>query len=259
MRLAEPTLPSMHAMPAIIADAYQVFGRHPAPSLPLDACPCCMDPELQEDLRKLPLSQLSRHYFSEYNSAAKGEVQPVSEVLYFLPRLLELVAHGEEVHHSIELYLNRIGRCPQTTFNESEQAILDRFALTYFADHLASLEHRVLKDAMSVLLMFHIGGLRLEPLLDYWLNCQDPRSTIHYVETCYWDFLEGREVSNPFADDLPDFRQTIAQWMLAPAHRAVFANKLMQPTFLRLVDQKPKSMSMSFRVVVDAVSAFLSE
>lgn len=249
---------SPNAMSAVIADAYKVFGRYRAPGLPLDACTCCMDPELQDQMRKLPLRKLTRQHFYEYNCAAKGLVQPVSEILYFLPRLLELIALGEEVHHSTELYLDRIGRCPPDAFSEAERALLNRFALTCFADLLASLDQPQPDDPLSVLLMFHIGGLQIEPLLDYWLNCQDPQSTVHYVEASYWQFWEGREVSTPFAQDRPDFRQSIRQWMLAPAHRAVFADKLMQPEFLQLVDDRRDSGRMTFGVLVDAVFDQLS-
>lgn len=136
---------------------------------------------------------------------------------------------------------------------------LDRFALTCFATLLASHDQPQPDDALSVLLMFHIGGLRLAPLLDYWLNCRDPQSTVHYVEASHWQFWNGREVSNPFAQDLPDFRQSIRQWMLAPAHRAIFADKLMQPELLRLVDDRRDSGHMSFRSLVDVIFDALTE
>lgn len=238
---------------AVIADAYKVFGRYRAPTVQLDACPCCMCPTLEEQMRKLPLRRLTREHFYEYNTAAKGEVQPVWEVLYFLPRLLELIAHGEDVHHSTELYLDRVGRCPPQTFNEAEREVLNRFAINYFAGHLASRDQRPLEDALTVLLMFHIGGFDLPPLLDYWLHCQDPWSTVHYVEAGYWHFWEDREVINAFAQDRIEFRQSIRQWMLAPAHRNIFADKLMRPDFLNLVENQPDSGRMPFKLLVDAV------
>lgn len=241
------------SMQAVIADAYKVFGRYRAPSVQLDACPCCMSPDIEEQMRKLSLRKLTRQHFYEYNTAAKGEVQPVWEILYFLPRLLELIAQGEDVHHSSELYLDRVGRCPPETFNEAERAVLDRFAINYFASHLASRDQPLLEDAFTVLLMFHIGGVRLEPLLDYWLHCMDPQSTVHYVEAGYWHFWEGREVINAFAEDRPEFRQSIRQWMLAPGHRAIFADRLMRPEFLGLVESQPDSGRMPFKLLVDAV------
>ena len=240
-------------MQTVITDAYKAFGRYRAPSVQLDACPCCMCPDLEEQMRKLPLRKLTRQHFYEYNTAAKGEVQPAWEILYFLPRLLELIAQGEDVHHSSELYLDRVGRCPPDTFSESERAVLDRFAIHCFASRLASRNQPLLEDALTVLLMFDIGGVRLEPLLDYWLKCREPQSTVHYVDAGYWHFWEKREVTNAFADNRPEFRQQIRQWMLAPAHRAIFADKLMRPEFLSLAEDQPASGRMPFKFLVEAV------
>lgn len=242
-----------HAMQAVIADAYKVFGRHRAPTVHLDACSCCMSPVLEAQMLSLPLRKLTRQHFYEYNTAAKGEVQPAHEVLYFLPRLLELIAQGEEVHHSTELFLDRVGRCPADSFSEAEAAVLKRFALEYFASHLAAGCSRLMEDSLTVLLMVHIGGLDLQPLLDYWLQCKDPQSTVQYVDAGYWLFWEYREVSNAFAESRTEFRLQIRQWMLAPAHRLVFADKLVRAEFQELAAMQPDSGRMPFKFLVDAV------
>jgi hypothetical protein len=45
---------------------------------------------------------------------------------------LELLANGEEIHHSIELSLGRFGRCKHHTWSSEEQPSANRFALAYF-------------------------------------------------------------------------------------------------------------------------------
>jgi hypothetical protein len=242
------------AMKAVIEDAYKVFGRYRTPSAPLDACThCCMSAELERQMRELSLRKLTPLHFYEYNSAAKSEVQPAQEVLYFLPRMLELIAQGEEVHHSLELYLDRVGRCPPGSLEVTERAVLNRFALAYFANHLAVTRAQLLEDPLAVLLMFHIGGLDVQPLLDYWLRCEDPQSTVQYVDASYWHFWEGRKVSNAFAEGRTQFQKQVSDWMLEPANRMNFVDKLVRPEFQKLIELQSDSGRMPFKFLVDAV------
>ena len=133
---------------SVVEDVYRVFRRHKAPAASLDAClNCCMSPELEREMRQLPLSKLTRQHFYEYNTAAKSEVQPAAELLYLLPRMLELLAEGAEIHHSIELSLDRLGRCPADTFDEAEQRVLNQFALSYFEQSIAASERMCLMSA----------------------------------------------------------------------------------------------------------------
>ncbi len=85
-----------------VADAYQALRHHKPPTQCLDVClNCCMSPAVEREMRRLPLSELRGQHFYSYNTSAKSEIQPVEEILYLLPRMLELIADGEEVHHSI--------------------------------------------------------------------------------------------------------------------------------------------------------------
>ena len=116
--------------------------------------------------------------------------------------MLALLADGEEVHHSLEIALDRLGRCPADSWNADERAALDRFALAYFDAVLyGPLAHRWFDDPLSVLLMLHIGGLSITPLLQRWEECEHPSSTVQYVRATYWDFWSDHRYRNAFADD----------------------------------------------------------
>ncbi len=256
--------PSPTQLQAAVADAYRAFARFSKPSHPLDVClHCCVSEKFERELRELPLKRLTAHHLYEYNCSAKSEVQGPREVGYFVPRMLELLADGADIHHSIEISLDRLGRCPPGSWSEKEQAALSRFALAYFDVNLRGeplgVDGRcLLDDPLSVLVMFDIGGLAIDPLLDLWLKCEHPFSTVQFVQATYWDFWEQRDYSNAFASDRPDFRQKIKAWLLDPEHRERFTRKLLSPDFLVLAEARAPTGHTSFSMMVDSVFEHLT-
>ena len=243
----------------MVAEAYRTFRRRPAPPFPLDVClPCCVSEEVERQLRQWPLARLTPHHFYEYNTSAKSLLQSAREVGYLLPRWLELLAEGARIHHSIELSLDRLGRCPRGSWSEDEQALLDRFALAFFdcvlrGGPLGQAPGRWQDDPLSVLLMFDIGGLAIEPLLARWLSCEDPVSTAQFVVATYWDFWDQGEYGNAFASDRPAFKETIREWLQDPDHRQRFVAKLLAPGFQALVEVHLPIGRTTFSAMVDGV------
>ncbi|RQP26032.1 hypothetical protein DZC73_02990 [Albitalea terrae] len=236
-----------------MAEVYETFRRHAAPSFPLDVClMCCVSEEVERALREWPLEQITARHLYEYNGSAKGIVQPVQEVKHLLPRMLDLLSEGEEIHHSIELSLIRLGLCPEGSWNDAERRVLDRFALAYFALILHG-ERRWHEEPLSVLLMFHIGGFAVQPLLDLWLQSEDPVSTVQFVTGTYWDFWEDRKYRNAFASDRHAFQAQLQAWMLDPVHRQRFASKMLTPAFQALADVQPPIGHMPFLMMAEGV------
>lgn len=239
--------------------AFSAFKRE-APNGPLNVCTgCCMAPELELEMRTLPLRKLSAHHFYEYSDGAMGTLeQPPEETRYFMPRLFELMAEGANLHFATELTFDRVGRCPQGSFSLAQREAMDAFMLSYFAATL--LETRRYEDApgwcdepLTNLLMAHIGGFNLQPLLDYWLQCEEPMATIRYVQNVYWDFWYEGEISNSHADDKPAFKAQMKQWLTAPAHRDVFAQRLLREDFQALAQQQRSYGQTPFSCMVDTV------
>jgi hypothetical protein len=218
---------------AAVQDVYAVFAHHRAPDHTLDVClECCVDESVERELRQWPLKALTANHFNEYNRSAKSTVQPGDEVLYFLPRMLELLAQGAELHHSMELYLDRVGRCEADAFTSRERQAVQDFALAYFSVGLnqwIDSERSAFQNenAFTVLLMWDIGGVDIRPLLAHWLDHEGVVSTLHYVEATYWDYLEeGRQLGLAFAEDRPQFRETLEAWLEDAATKARFAKKI---------------------------------
>ncbi|WOI44324.1 hypothetical protein [Acidovorax sp. BLS4] len=211
---------------------YAAFQRHGAPTQKLDVCTaCCMDEAMEREMRRLPLRRITTRHFYEYNSSAKGSEQPAEELLYFLPRMLELMALGEELHHSTELYLDRLGNCPANALSPQERAAVDAYALAFFHEGLghAGREPSPFNgaNAFDILLMFHKGGVDVQPLLAHWLNDERQSAVLRYAEASYWDFWGKNEIQNAFAEDQPQFREAMKAWMLDPGNRQRFAQKIL--------------------------------
>jgi hypothetical protein len=212
--------------------AYAAFQHHRAPTQMLDVCiACCMDEAMEREMRRLPLRQVTTRHFYEYNGSAKSSEQPADELLYFLPRMLELLAQGKELHHSTELYLDRLGKCPADALSPKERAAVDAFALAFFREGLGSAGREASPfdgaNAFDILLMFHKGGVSIAPLLAHWLEDDRESAVLHYANASYWDFWSGREIENAFADDHPEYREAMKAWLLDPGNRARFAQKIL--------------------------------
>ncbi|CAM3531866.1 hypothetical protein [Paracidovorax anthurii] len=231
-----PSLPVLQAaLDASIEAAYHVFGACRAPAGLLDVCTaCCMDAALEREMRRLPLRTLTARHFYQYNDSVKSTVQPADEIKYLLPRLLELLAQGAQLHHSTELSLDRVGRCEPGAFNGRERQALQDVALAHFAlglEQWAEPDQGVFRkeDAFTVLLMWDHAGVDLAPLLEHWLACESNSSALHYVDASYWGFvLNGHQVGGPFSKDRPRYREAVEHWLTAPTHRDRFTARLLQ-------------------------------
>ncbi len=242
------------ALRSAVDDAYRAFRRFGAPAFPLDVClACCVSVEVEQQLRERPLQQLTTRQLHDYNDSAKQRIQNPREVGYFVPRMLELLAEGAEIHHSMEISLDRVGRCPADSWSGEQRAVLDRFAQAYFAAVLRDGARRWPDDPLSILLMFDIGGLAIAPLLARWQACEDPQAILRFVESTYWQFWPDENYTNGFASDRPVFRERLREWMLDPACRRVFADRLLSPEFQRLAASHESGTRTPFPLMVDAV------
>lgn len=220
-------------MREVLETLYSVFQVHKVPQQMLDVCiNCCMDEILEREMRRLPLRQLSAKHFYEYNSSAKSVHQPADEIRYLLPRLLELLVLGAELHHSTELQLQRIGNCDAEEFSAKERAALDAFALCYFGECLNRHDWQggasyARDEIFDVLLMFDYGGIALQPLLNYWLKDESTAATLHYISAGFYDFWQSQTVKNPFAQDRTPFQGVLKTWLTDDSHRRTFAGRIL--------------------------------
>ena len=146
-----------HAMFGIIEDAYRVFAG-PKP-VALEVCEgCCMEAEIEADFFRPDIEDLPLHYLRDWFFAA-CDPKGVSKGLwrYLLPRILEVLAVGEEpasVGMEVSLYRYRTGVADN--WSDAEWDVLDRFQRAYLARAILGEDASDFLD--DTLCMFGIAG-----------------------------------------------------------------------------------------------------
>jgi hypothetical protein len=263
-----PTAPLAPALAQAVTQVYAAFSHYHAPTNTLDVClGCCMDPALEKQMRTWPLRELGVKHFYQYNTTALSPEQPVDEIKYLLPRLLELTALGAEVHHGLELNLKRVGNCPASAFSPAEHAALAQFAHALLGEQLqcnpweyygANQEYKN-RSTFELLLMCEVGGIAIEPLLAQWLSSTAQNATLQYANAVFWEFLETRSISATFAQDRPTFQASMAAWLHSPANRAVFANRLLALDWAHFAPQAAWCRAVAPDDMLSAVFDFAAE
>lgn len=255
---------STESLQRAVQRTYKVFGRHRAPAGPLNVCTgCCMPARLEAEMRQLPLAKLTALHFREYCEGAVGNLDQAAEVKYLLPRWLDLLAQGESLRLTIELALDRVGQCPRESFSTEELSALNEFMLAYFDCCLiGGFKGKPIAseadEPLSVLLMADYAGLDLQPLLSHWTRSDAMQGTLNFVRQAYLDFWPDLSINTAFSSDRPQFRTTIKEWLLNPATKSAFLDKLMAPGFLAQIDQVPSFGHTPFSLMVDAAFEHLS-
>ena len=204
---------------ASVNELYRVFANYSAPATPFHVCTyCCMDANLEKEMRQLPLRQLSRLHLSEYNQAAESNAKPDAEIKYLLPRMLELMAQGAELHHSQEVVLRRLGDCSPDEFSSEETKAVLEYALAHFEQGLQQMpwtQGSLFGDenAFTYLLMWALAGVEIRPLMDLWIKQASVSSTLHFAFAYAEDYLPNWEWGNAFAEDHPAIRQELKEWL----------------------------------------------
>lgn len=202
-----------HNIDIIIQSAYTVFGKYPKPSESLHACTCdiCLSPELELQMRSLSLRELTVEHFYQYNNAPIDE-ENAEELKYFFPRMLELFVENQELHHSLELYFVRFGRCAGSCFSEEEAKLWNQFAYEY----LTQLLQKIIKDGecmeghlFDYLLMFHKGCADIRPFLQSVQENHTPQVIDYFVKVALEENADNLPFNNPFADDEPEYRKLV--------------------------------------------------
>lgn len=157
-------IPSDHPFFHIIAEAYRVFAR-PKPKS-IEVCEgCCMDADIEADFFNPQIDELPLHYVQDWYSAAydpKGVAK--STWAYLLPRILEILALGENVSNvALEISLNRFETGNRDNWTSEEWQILDEFQHHYLRREIESTTENHLDD---IICMFRLAGWPLEDLLE---------------------------------------------------------------------------------------------
>ena len=146
----------------IIEDAYRVFA-YPKPKS-IEVCEgCCMDAAVEADffnppIRELPLSYVQDWYFAAYQPSGIAK----ETWAYLLPRILEILAAGQEVSSiGIEVSLSRFQTGNPEHWSAREWDVIDRFQRGFLKQKIGP-DEDYLDD---VVCMFALAGWAVEDLV----------------------------------------------------------------------------------------------
>ena len=147
----------------IIEDAYRVFAC-PKPESRGVCEHCCMDAVIERDFFRPDIKSLPLRYVRDWYSAAYDpEGVPKRTWTYLLPRILEILAVGEDVASlGLEVSLSRFATGNPEKWSPTEWGVLDRFQRMYLAQAVEGGPDRL----DDVICMFALGGWDVRDLID---------------------------------------------------------------------------------------------
>ncbi|MEL7258667.1 MAG: hypothetical protein AAFN80_12615 [Pseudomonadota bacterium] len=172
-----------HPLYEVIEEAYRVFN-YPTPT-EIGVCQgCCMCRKIEKDFFNPPIRELPLHYLQDWYFAASDI--PLSKRIwgYLLPRILEVLANGEDLSMvALEVSVNRFPTGDKTQWTGAEWAVIDNFQRKYLDHFIAESQTGDYLD--DVLCMFAEAGWPLDDLLDQvWAAPDDVLTHRLYLDWC---------------------------------------------------------------------------
>lgn len=176
---------------AIVEDGYRIFaGYRLAPPLTVCHCPVCMTPETERELVTTPLRALQSPLLGEYTNSAHGwdDDAVATEMRYFLPRYLELIALDNPPDClGLAPCLRRLGDADwRSKWPAAETELLDRFFAEFVVSSLGRIDPvetragwRLKFDFADVLSLIANAKGDIDLALAAWDGAADPGAALH--------------------------------------------------------------------------------
>jgi hypothetical protein len=174
----------------IISDAYHAFAG-PKPKS-IEVCEnCCMYPDIEADFFNPPIRELPLEYVRDWYFAAYQPPGVAKETWsYLLPRILEILATGEQVSSiGFEVSLSRFQTGDRANWSTRQWTVLDRFQRA-FLDREIRRMNECLDDFVC---MFALAGWPLDDLLAQIEAASDEELALRFWNDWVRDHAPGRE------------------------------------------------------------------
>lgn len=186
---------------ALIDEAYHLFKAYPMGGLMAvcNGCGCCLQASDAKLLQSTAIKKVDRRLIYEYlDAAVADEDLLIRQMKHLLPRVLELLVQGEYLRHSTEIILDKC-HCDRAEYWPTKEIdFLQRFAVVYLQWVYESNDQANTLD--EVVLMFHLAGLDIAPLLACWESMLgNPKALQDLLNVIVYDFQRGR-YDRPFSN-----------------------------------------------------------
>ena len=189
-----------------IEGVYEAFHDIPRPKS-VDGCPCCIDKKGISVLLSKPLRELSPDELTHYASSAFLTVGAVEDFLYFLPRILEILAAESGWWPDPEVVTRAIHTSGFHSWSNSQR----RAVLWFFDDMIDELLANEGTGSELDSWICALGRLHIDlgPYLKR-VAAQRPR-LIEYYEVNSKRLING-QLSNGFWDEATDEQKQVVDW-----------------------------------------------
>lgn len=193
-----------------IDGVYDAFRDIPRPTV-IDGCPCCIDRKNICNLLSKPLRAIAPDDLGPYASSAFLTVGDTADYLYFLPRILDVLANESGWWPDVEVVARCLNAAGFHTWPEYQRMAVSRYFDEAFEDALsADRSSFELDDWVCALGRLHVD---LTPFLARIVA--HPRRLIDFYETNSVQIGKGR-LSNAFWEDAPVEQQRVIEWFRSP-------------------------------------------
>lgn len=216
----------LEQLQALIDEAYHLFKGYPmgGAMAVCNGCGCCLQERDAKLLQMTAIKKVDRRLIHEYLDAAVADDDLlIKQMKHLLPRVLELLVQGEYIRHSTEITLDKC-HCDRAEYwTAKEIDFMQRFALVYLQWVCESNDQEATLD--ELVLMFHIAGLDIQPLLMLWQALfSKPKALRDALNMVVYHTSKGR-YSNAFADY--DVAVAISEWLAKPEVKVVLVDHIL--------------------------------
>jgi hypothetical protein len=194
-----------------IEGVYAALRDVPRPAS-VDGCPCCIDRKGISVLLSKPLRDLSPEDLTHYAASVFLTVGSVEDFLYFLPRILEILAIEHDWWPDPEVVTRAIHTAGFHSWPDSRQNALRRYFEEAVGDLLGSASSGFEIDSWICAL----GRLHLA-LAPFLTRIAASRGgLLEFYEVNSQSLVDGC-LANDFWDEAPDERKQVVDWFRSPA------------------------------------------
>lgn len=196
-----------------IEGVYHAFRNVRKPAT-VESCPCCLDKKGISILLSKTLRNLSPDDLTHYASSAFLTVGAVEDYLYFLPRILDILATKTNWWPNVEIVARAIHTAGFPSWPEPRRQALLNYFHESFNEFLAQESSGFDVDSwLCALARLHLD---LGPFL---VRIAENKSRlIEFYEVHSQCLIDGR-LGNGFWDEAPYERQQVIDWFHSPATR----------------------------------------